>query len=84
MLADIGYASLVTALIASVLQHLRHGTAHALVITGGLSARNAIAITFPLILVACLTMIVSLVRNDFSLEYVAQCHQPRYAHLPKK
>ncbi|MCO5186143.1 MAG: heme lyase CcmF/NrfE family subunit [Anaerolineae bacterium] len=72
MLADIGYASLVTALIASVFAAFAswYGAR-----TGNHrwveSARNAIAITFPLILVACLTMIVSLVRNDFSLEYVA-------------
>lgn len=71
MLADIGYASLVTALLASVFAAFSswYGAR-----TGNQrwveSARNAITITFPLILVACITLVISMVRNDFSIEYV--------------
>jgi cytochrome c-type biogenesis protein CcmF len=71
MLADIGLASLVIALLASVYAALAsyYGAR-----TGNQrwvdSARNAIAITFPLILVACVAMVFSLIRGDFSIEYV--------------
>lgn len=71
MIADIGYATLVTAFIASI---YAAGAAAYGARSGQQrwveSSRNAITIIFPLLLAACTVMVILLLRNDFSVEYV--------------
>lgn len=71
MIADLGFLALLLAFLAAVYAIIaswygnRTGKP-----TWVESARNALIITFPLVLVACLTLIYSLLRGDFSLDYV--------------
>lgn len=71
MIADLGYAALIIAfgvsiyaVLAAVFGMTRHDERW---IT---SARNATVLIFPLVLLACITLVVSMLRGDFSLEYV--------------
>lgn len=71
MIPDLGYLALLLALAAAVFSAVaayygRHTDQPRWVE----SARNATIATFPLITIACLLMIYSLVRGDFSVEYV--------------
>ncbi len=72
MIADLGRIALLLAFVASVY-------AVVIAVYYGLvrrderwiaSARNANIVIFPLILLSCTTLVISLVRGDFSLEYV--------------
>ena len=71
MIADLGYAALmiafgisVYAVLAAVFGMTRHDERWVT------SARNATVLIFPLVLLACITLVVSMLRGDFSLEYV--------------
>ncbi|GAB4151048.1 MAG: heme lyase CcmF/NrfE family subunit [Candidatus Promineifilaceae bacterium] len=71
MIADLGYAALIIAfgvsiyaVLAAVFGMTRHDERW---IT---SARNATVLIFPLVLLACITLVVSMLWGDFSLEYV--------------
>ncbi len=71
MIADLGYAALmiafgvsVYAVLAAVYGMVRHDERWVT------SARNATVLIFPLVLLACITLVVSMLRGDFSLEYV--------------
>ena len=71
MIADLGYIALllafVTALYSAVVAWYGQRAQKPHVIE---SARNATIVTFPLVLLACATLVYSLLRSDFSLEYV--------------
>lgn len=71
MIPDLGFAALVLALAAAVYSavaaYYGRSTNQPRWVE---SARNATIATFPLITVACLIIIYSLVQSDFSLEYV--------------
>ncbi len=71
MIADLGYVALIIAFGISVYAVLsaiygmrRHDERWVT------SARNATVLIFPLVLLACITLVVSMLRGDFSLEYV--------------
>lgn len=71
MIPDLGYLALLLALVAAVFSAVaayygRHTNQPRWVE----SARNATIATFPLITIACLLMIYSLLTSDFSIEYV--------------
>ncbi len=71
MIPDLGYLALLLALAAAVFSAVaayygRHTDQPRWVE----SARNATIATFPLITIACILMIYSLVQGDFSIEYV--------------
>ncbi|HIP71246.1 MAG TPA: heme lyase CcmF/NrfE family subunit, partial [Anaerolineae bacterium] len=71
MIADLGYAAIALAFLAAVYAGAAswYGSR-----TGQIrwaeSARNATIVTFPLLLLAAGLLIISLLRSDFSLEYV--------------
>lgn len=71
MLADFGYLTLLIAFATSLYAVVAAGVGgwqkRPLLIA---SARNAVIITFPLLLLASLTMIILLLTSDFSVEYV--------------
>ncbi|MCA9939299.1 MAG: heme lyase CcmF/NrfE family subunit [Anaerolineales bacterium] len=73
MIADLGYTALMIAFVISVYGVL--ATIYGMVqhderwVT---SARNATILIFPLVLLACLALVASMLRSDFSLEYVAR------------
>jgi cytochrome c-type biogenesis protein CcmF len=73
MIADLGYAALLIALLAAVYAAIaavygaRKGDRR-----WTESARNATAATFPLLLLAAGLLITLLLRNDFSVEYVTR------------
>ena len=71
MLADLGYAALLIAFLASIYAVVAsyHGISSKQV-RWVMSGRNALLIVFPLVAAACLVMIISLVNGDFSLQYV--------------
>ena len=71
MIPDIGYIALILAFLATIYSALAAGYGH--YIKDGrwvASARNATISTFPLILLASVLLVVSILRNDFSVEYV--------------
>ncbi|GJM39816.1 MAG: cytochrome c biogenesis protein CcmF [Ardenticatenaceae bacterium] len=71
MIPDLGFLALIFALAAAVFAagaaYYGRSTNHPRWIE---SARNATIATFPLIAIACLLLIYSLLTNDFSVEYV--------------
>ncbi|MGD8585474.1 MAG: cytochrome c-type biogenesis CcmF C-terminal domain-containing protein [Chloroflexota bacterium] len=71
MIADLGYAALFIAFLAAVYAPIAsyHGlrTKQAGWVQSG---RNALLIAFPLVAIACITMVISLLNSDFSLQYV--------------
>jgi cytochrome c-type biogenesis protein CcmF len=71
MLADIGYFALIIAFLCAIFSvgaaYYGQRTKQRAWVE---SARNATIIIFPLVLSACLLLIASLLRNDFSIEYV--------------
>ena len=71
MLADLGYAALLFAFLASIYAVVAsyHGISSKQA-RWVLSGRNALLIVFPLVAAACLVMIISLLNGDFSLHYV--------------
>jgi cytochrome c-type biogenesis protein CcmF len=73
MIADLGFFALLLAFLAAVYAVVASWYGNR---TGRMawveSARNALIITFPLVLLACLALVVSLLRGDFSLEYVVR------------
>lgn len=73
MIADLGYFALLLALVTAVFAVLAAwvGIRRADDRWVG-SARNAILIVFPLVVLAALSLVYSLVRSDFSLNYVWQ------------
>ena len=71
MIPDLGYAALLLALVAAVYSAVAaYYGKHTNQPRWVESARNATIATFPLIAIACLLMIYSLVQGDFSVEYV--------------
>ncbi len=72
MLADIGFASLFIAFLASLYAiaaawyGARQGEQAWVE-----SARNGVRLTLPLVALACVLLVVALLRNDFSIAYVA-------------
>ncbi|HZD11843.1 MAG TPA: heme lyase CcmF/NrfE family subunit [Candidatus Binatia bacterium] len=82
MIADLGHAALLIAFSAAVYAALAslYG-ARKKDMRWVESARNAMAATFPLLLLACVLIIVLLMANDFSVEYVwrvTSTEMPRY------
>ncbi len=73
MLADLGYAALFIAFMAAIYAAVAayHGirSEQPRWIE---SAKNASLIIFPLVLLACALLVSSILRNDFSIEYVAR------------
>jgi cytochrome c-type biogenesis protein CcmF len=71
MIADLGYAALFIAFLAAIYAPIAayHGlkTKQSHWVQSG---RNALLMVFPLVATACLMMIISLLKGDFSLEYV--------------
>jgi cytochrome c-type biogenesis protein CcmF len=71
MIADLGYAALFIAFLAAIYAPIAsyHGlrTKQAGWVRSG---RNALLIVFPLVATACIMLIISLLRSDFSLDYV--------------
>ncbi|RMG95751.1 MAG: heme lyase CcmF/NrfE family subunit [Chloroflexi bacterium] len=71
MIADIGYLSLLIAFGLAVYSAVSAWYGHRKNDLRWVeSARNATILTFPLVILACGTLVISLVRSDFSLEYV--------------
>lgn len=71
MIADLGYAALVLAFLSSIYSAVAAWYGKQKDEPRWVeSARNATLITFPLVLLSCTTLVISLVRGDFSLEYV--------------
>ncbi len=71
MIADLGYSALVLAVFVSIYSAVAawYGS-HNEKPNWVESARNATVIVFPLTVLACAMLVVSLLRSDFSLEYV--------------
>jgi cytochrome c-type biogenesis protein CcmF len=71
MIADLGFFALLLAFLAAVYAVVAswYGSRNGQVAWVE-SARNALIATFPLVLLAALTLIISLLRGDFSLDYV--------------
>ncbi len=71
MIADLGYAAIVLAFAAAIYAGVAswYGN-HTQQIRWVESARNATIATFPLLTLSAILLTVSLLRNDFSLEYV--------------
>lgn len=71
MIADLGFFALLLAFLAAVYavgaSWYGNRTAKAVWVE---SARNALILTLPLVFLACLSLVVSLLGSDFSLEYV--------------
>lgn len=71
MLADLGYAATAIAFLAAIYAAVaayygvrkKEGRWIA-------SARNALLITFPLVALACILLVLSILRDDYSIEYV--------------
>ncbi len=71
MIADLGYAAVLIAFLAAVYAAVAsYYGARTDQQRWVKSARNATLIIFPLLVLAALTLIASMLRNDFSLEYV--------------
>lgn len=72
MLADLGYAALFIAFLAACYAAVAayHGI-HSKQPRWVESARNASLIIFPLVLLACSLLVSLILRNDFSIQYVA-------------
>jgi cytochrome c-type biogenesis protein CcmF len=71
MLADLGYIAIAIAFLAAI--YAAAATYYGVRKKEGrwvTSARNALLITFPLIALACILLIFSLLRDDYSIEYV--------------
>lgn len=73
MLADLGFASLLLAFITSLYAigaswYGARQQASAWIA----SARNAVRVILPLVVLACVILVVSLLRNDFSIAYVSR------------
>lgn len=71
MIADLGYAAMFIALIAALytIGAAIYGTKQN-DFRWVESGRNATVITFPLLLLACLLLIILMLRDDYSIEYV--------------
>jgi cytochrome c-type biogenesis protein CcmF len=71
MLADFGYIALVLAFLVAIyavgVAWYGNRTNRPYLVQ---SARNAVILTFPLTLIACLVMVALLLTNDFSVQYV--------------
>ncbi len=71
MLADIGNFALVLAFLCAIFSVVAAWYGQR---TGQVawveSARNATIVVFPLVFTACLLLVISLLRSDFSIEYV--------------
>jgi cytochrome c-type biogenesis protein CcmF len=71
MIADLGFFSLLFAFLAAVYAVVASWYGNRVDQRAWVeSARNALIVTFPLVLLAALTLILSLLRGDFSLDYV--------------
>jgi cytochrome c-type biogenesis protein CcmF len=71
MLADLGYFALIFAFLAAVYSAVAAWYGNRIGKPAWVeSARNATIIIFFLVLVACTALVISLLQNDFSLEYV--------------
>jgi cytochrome c biogenesis factor len=71
MLADLGYTAILIAFFAAVYAAFAAYYGVRTKQTRWVeSGRNAMLIIFPLVALACGLLIVSLLRNDFSIEYV--------------
>jgi cytochrome c-type biogenesis protein CcmF len=71
MLADLGYIALVTSFLAAIYAAVAAWYGNKVNKPNWVeSARNATIAILPLILLACVLLVISILRNDFSIEYV--------------
>jgi cytochrome c-type biogenesis protein CcmF len=71
MIADLGRIAVITALVAAVYSTVAaYWGARRQEARWVESARNATVVIFPLVVLACTLLVVSILRNDFSLDYV--------------
>ncbi|MGD2077378.1 MAG: heme lyase CcmF/NrfE family subunit [Chloroflexota bacterium] len=71
MLANLGYAALFIAFLAAVYAPIASYRGLSTKQVGWVqSGRNALLMVFPLVTVACIMLIISLLNSDFSLQYV--------------